>query len=331
MQGLVTLFLFSTWAFAPDPSSAATLEKQPKHESYMRREAVLGGHGEVLATTANHRKSMSEKHQVGVPKSVHAPDVVMAERHKRKRTHAGQKKTKKQAKPSKKTENKRNKKPTSMAQDGQAPEAPAAPAQSKPAAAEKTAAVAGADAKAATPAGPADTKRMEIAIPDVSKFGEAFTITFKVKFNGFSRNLQRLVTLDNNGLSIEALGPRSAENATRIAAWFETESGLGPHDRGVAGTDGKGALLSQKLKPDTWYVVKYQKTNTNTLGRGGTVSLTVGDSSVSSRTDDHVIFTPGAFDLKKDPPATKLLAGTRIGNDDQSLDGEIGDLTFTSP
>lgn len=156
-----------------------------------------------------------------------------------------------------------------------------------------------------------------VALTRPASFEKGFTITFKVKVHNFLRNFQMLATTDKHALLLQVLGPSHMGNATKISAWFRTESGLGNAGRGVFGSDGQGQLMSQALSANTWHDVKYQKTLHS-------VSLTVDGQTVSSAANPAIIIHEPDFYLEAG--SQHLLAGALAGSGDQALDGEMGDV-----
>lgn len=172
-----------------------------------------------------------------------------------------------------------------------------------------------------TPPSSAPKAGQERHIQVPSDFAKAFNIEFKVKLNPSTKERQELVTTDTHGLLIQALG--SVFNR-KIAAWIQVDSGLGPHGRGVPGSDKTGILYSlQTLDDNKWYDVKFKKTPTS-------VSLTVNGMTASSGiANGHtgVFIHDTDFDFKAG--STKIVSGKKAISGDYSIDGDIGDLTLT--
>lgn len=169
----------------------------------------------------------------------------------------------------------------------------------------------------AAPASLMPATGQSIALTNAAKFNKEFTIKFKVKIHNFLRNYQMLVSTDQHALLIQVLGPSHVENATKISAWFKTDSGLGPDGRGIFGSDGHGQLMSQKLHPNTWYDVTYHKSLNS-------VSLTVDGQTVSSTANPNIIIHQPDFFMESG--SLHLLTGKMAGSGDQALDGEMGDI-----
>lgn len=159
----------------------------------------------------------------------------------------------------------------------------------------------------------------ELTITDHAAFVKEFTISFKVKFDNFTKNDMIFIATDQHALEIQALGPKYGVNSTKIGAFMKTESGLGPAGHGVHGSDGQGQLLSQALNTNQWYDVSFVKTPTQ-------ISLTVGGVTESSAIDTHIIIADTDFDLEAG--STKLVAGEMAGSGDIGLNGELGDLAL---
>lgn len=182
-----------------------------------------------------------------------------------------------------------------------------------------------ADAAPAAPAGPANPVPDDGFSKDLAsaeEFGKAFEISFKVKFNNFLRNEQALVTTNEHSLFIQALGPKYQGDAGKISAWMKVDSGLGPHNRGVVGSDGSGQLLSQKLTADAWHDVKFKKdaTTLNLIVDG--IPCHLCPIAIDRTTIIHL----PEFDMERG--SKQLLAGAKAGHGDVGLDGNLADITF---
>lgn len=172
----------------------------------------------------------------------------------------------------------------------------------------------------AGPANPVPAEGQEIDLQNGDKFVEGFEISFKVKFNNFNRNEQALVTTDEHTLLIQGLGPRYVGDAGKISAWVKVDSGLGPHNRGLRGSDGSGQLLSQVVSTNTWHDVKLKKdaTTLNLIVDGTPCHL------CPVAIDRNVIIHLPDFDMMRG--STKLRAGKKAGSGDIALDGDMGDV-----
>lgn len=173
----------------------------------------------------------------------------------------------------------------------------------------------------AGPTTPVPADGFEKDLADTAAFQKAFTITFKVKFDNFLRNEQALLKTDGDTLFIQALGPVYQSNEGKISAWMKVDSGIGPNNRGLGGSDGSGQLLSQVLSSDTWHTVKFQKTNT-------TLNLEVDGTPCHLcpiTIDRGLIIHLDEFD--QEAGSTKIQAGAKAGTGDIGLTGSMGDVT----
>ena len=124
----------------------------------------------------------------------------------------------------------------------------------------------------------------------------AFAISFRVRFDNFDNNYPMCVTTEHNALQCHGLGPAYGDDRGRICVYLATQSGKGPHGRGILGTEGRskgeGWVRSVPLRVGQWHSVRVVKTR-RTLSiaiDGQVVEATVPEAL---RDDDFDMKAPG--------------------------------------
>jgi hypothetical protein len=90
--------------------------------------------------------------------------------------------------------------------------------------------------------------------------GDAFVVSFRVRFDDFNNNYPMCLSSQHNSLQCHGWGPAYGSNRNRIGFYIYTISGKGPHGRGITGISSQGEVRSSPLNVGQWYNIRLEKT-----------------------------------------------------------------------
>ena len=153
-------------------------------------------------------------------------------------------------------------------------------------------------------------------ISDLTVPATKFTITFRVKFYDFNNDYPICITTETNAFQCHGFGPVYGSDQGYLSLYIFTNSGVGPHGRGIKGYKSEGCLKSAKpLSLNTWYNVQLVKTERSlSLIVDGLETTEYIDSTISDK----------QFLMK--PPGRLILGKNANGDRQNMFNGEIANV-----